>query len=547
MSHSDEGNHRLHQDVLHAKAIATVLEEEFGVAFNVYDSAAEKLLWPQNSSDTQTLSAPCGGANLPQFVTAERARVISLPRNHYRLTLPISRSVGPALIAEAVLKGLAAPGPNAEAEQARLERWAQTALQRLQQADLLRSRRQAEEDLKAQLKKAWGLNLTLDRLIRHLRVHKEVAANRRQILEAALPFLDAEALVWVPREAGPVMIHGTAALLAQDARSLVSVIGKERELRDSGLLVSNRARETTWGARFPAVKHVMALALPASNPVGWLLAINKHPENPAQSSDHEGSGEGFRRGDAAALAPFAALLCLHVRFGERYQDLKDLLVGLTRSLASSVDAKDPYTYGHSERVARIAVELGRELGLNEDELGDLYLAGLLHDIGKIGIRDQVLGKREPLSAEETEHMQQHPTIGHAILQDLQQIHSLLPGVLCHHERFDGTGYPSGLAGEQIPLLARILSVADSYDAMSTSRPYRNALPPNRVEEILAEGADKQWEGRVIEAFRRCHGRLRLIHERGLGESLRQALDGALRDRLSSLAMPVSIVAEGTAV
>ena len=164
---------------------------------------------------------------------------------------------------------------------------------------------------------------------------------------------------------------------------------------------------------------------------------------------------------------------------------------LTRSLASAVDAKDPYTYGHSERVARIAVELGRELNLLEDELSDVYLAGLLHDVGKIGIRDEVLCKHGPLTPEETLHIQQHPGIGHSILKDLHQISSLLPGVLHHHERFDEAGYPAKLAGEQIPRIARILAVADSYDAMSTSRPYRKGVAPDRVEQILIEGSGER--------------------------------------------------------
>lgn len=235
----------------------------------------------------------------------------------------------------------------------------------------------------------------------------------------------------------------------------------------------------------------------------------------------------FRRSDAALLTPFVGLLELHERTSRRYQELKNLLVGLTRSLTSALDTKDSYTYGHSERVARIAVELGRELGLGEDELGDIYLAGLLHDVGKIGIRDAVLGKTEPLTPEEFEHIKQHVTMGYAILADLGQIRNLLPGVLYHHERYDGTGYPDGLAGDAIPLLARILAVADAYDAMSTTRPYRQAVPCRRVEEILLEGAGRQWDQRIVGAFMRCRHKIHAIRQRGVGESLRHALEGAL--------------------
>jgi HD-GYP domain-containing protein (c-di-GMP phosphodiesterase class II) len=230
-----------------------------------------------------------------------------------------------------------------------------------------------------------------------------------------------------------------------------------------------------------------------------------------------------------------ALLGLHVRASLRYQDLKELLVGLTRSLTAALDAKDAYTYGHSERVARIAVELGRELGLQGDELGDIYLAGLLHDVGKIGIRDAILSKREPLSPEEFEHIKQHVTIGYSILADLRPIRNLLPGVLYHHERIDGTGYPDGLVGENIPLLARILAVADGYDAMSTSRPYREALPCRQVEEILGEGAAKQWDKNVVDAFLRCRLKIHAIRQRGVGDSLRHAIESALRKDGSSTA------------
>src|SRR5262249_33783501 len=148
---------------------------------------------------------------------------------------------------------------------------------------------------------------------------------------------------------------------------------------------------------------------------GWVVAFNKTASGPRPPAGGQkdapadpppgrrpvaGGRQPFRRSDAALLTPFVALLELHARGSGRYQDLKELLVGLTRSLTAALDAKDSYTCGHSERVARIAVELGRELGLTGDELSDIYLAGLLHDVGKIGIRDAVLGKTEPLTAEE---------------------------------------------------------------------------------------------------------------------------------------------------
>src|SRR5262249_5696389 len=146
----------------------------------------------------------------------------------------------------------------------------------------------------------------------------------------------------------------------------------------------------------------------------------------------------------------------------------------------------------------------------------------------IGIRDAVLSKPAPLTPEEFEHVKQHVTIGYSILQNLRPIIHLLPGVRNHHERYDGKGYPDNLAGDAIPLLARILAVADSYDAMTTSRPYRQARPVPEVEQILADGAGTQWDTRVVAAFQACRQKIHGIRQRGVGESLRHALHDALR-------------------
>ena len=138
-----------------------------------------------------------------------------------------------------------------------------------------------------------------------------------------------------------------------------------------------------------------------------------------------------------------------------------------------------------------------------------------------------------LTPEEQDHIRQHVTIGYSILADLRQIRNLLPGVLYHHERYDGAGYPDGLAGENIPLLARILAVADAYDAMTTVRPYRESMPWRTVEQILTDGAGTQWDRRVVEAFHRCRQKIHTIRQRGVGESLRQAIEGALRNEPDS--------------
>lgn len=514
--------------VQHAKATATVLQAEFHVPFQVFDAATANQLWPEVDG-AESLSSD-NLARFAPFVGSRTAHVTLLPSGQLRLRIPLI--VGDTtLVAESVLARIATTADNAAEEQSRLERWAQAVLDRLHQVELLRTHRLAEDDAKRQAKQAWELNLTLERLIRHLRIHRDPESNIAKILDAALPFVSAESVIWITNHFQSVQMRGEPLLSDDDARALIKSLRNSSQLRDTGLLMQSRTDDRDWAATLPQVTSLMVMTVPSGQRFGWLIAINKRGE--ATSSQ-------FRAADAAGLAPFAALLGLLNKASDRFQELKDLLVGLTRSLASAVDAKDPYTYGHSERVARIAVELGRELRLGDEELSDLYLAGLLHDMGKIGIRDDVLCKSGPLTPEETAHIRQHPAIGHAILKDLKQINSVLPGVLYHHERYDGKGYPEGLSGEQIPRIARILAVADSFDAMSTSRPYRKGLSPASVEKILTDGASHQWDPRVIEAFHRAKLRLRSIHERGLGESLRQALDGALRDTGSSQFLPTNL-------
>ena len=514
----------------HAKAIATVLHEEFRVPFQVYDACNSHRLWPEL---TLSGGGPLLSDNVGRFAAVVGSRKVELfasSNGKFRLRVPIV--IGETtLVAEGVIARLTTTTDSATEEQTRLGRWAQAVLDRLLQAEILRAQRVADDDLKQQLKTSWELNLTVERLIRHLKIHREPTSNINKILEAARPFARAQSLIWVSGNLEAIQTRGDVLLADDEIRDLAKAFRRLPELRDAGLLICPNVGDTDWGAPFSQIGSLLVMTVSSGKSFGWLIGV---------AGSNSATPVTFRNSDAAALAPFAALVGLLNKACDRYQDLKDLLVGLTRSLASAVDAKDPYTYGHSERVARIAVELGRELNLIEDELSDLYLAGLLHDVGKIGVRDDVLCKHGPLTPEETQHIQQHPEIGHSILKDLHQINSLLPGVLHHHERYDRCGYPAKLAGEQIPRIARILAVADSYDAMSTSRPYRKGLAPDRVEEILIEGSGQQWDPRVIEAFQKIVPRLRGIRERGLGESLRQALDGALRDTGSSRVLPANL-------
>jgi HD-GYP domain-containing protein (c-di-GMP phosphodiesterase class II) len=232
---------------------------------------------------------------------------------------------------------------------------------------------------------------------------------------------------------------------------------------------------------------------------GWLFALN-----------HNRATGGFRHGwRLACLSSVAAILGIPQRQHRsiiRHQS--DFLTSVVQAFTSAIDAKDPYTCGHSDRVARLSVCLARQLGLATADLNLLYMSGLLHDVGKIGIDDVVLRKTDRLTDEEYEQIKLHPELGCDILKDLKPLVSVLPVVRHHHEQWDGKGYPYGLKGLEIPELARITAVADSYDAMSSDRPYRRGMPDEKVDAIFRAGAGTQWDPQVVEAFFACRDQLR---------------------------------------
>ncbi len=183
-----------------------------------------------------------------------------------------------------------------------------------------------------------------------------------------------------------------------------------------------------------------------------------------------------------------------------YQALQSGSLITIQALAAAVDAKDPYTQGHSQRVAEYATELARYLGLPQTELDLVFITGTLHDVGKIGIPDAILKKPGRLEDEEREIMETHPVLGEVIVRKVPQLVATLPGVRHHHERWDGKGYPDRLAGESIPSMARILAVADTYDAMTSDRPYRKGLAVEIALGEILKGAGTQFDPELSPAF-----------------------------------------------
>jgi HD-GYP domain-containing protein (c-di-GMP phosphodiesterase class II) len=182
------------------------------------------------------------------------------------------------------------------------------------------------------------------------------------------------------------------------------------------------------------------------------------------------------------------------------EENRELFLGSIRMLAAAIDEKDPYTRGHSDRVARYSLLIGRQMALSSEDLDRLRIAALLHDVGKIGVDDRVLKKPGSLTPEEYEIMKQHPTKGANIMRPVSQLKDMLPGIELHHEHVDGNGYPHGLKGDDIPMMARIIAVADTLDAMTTHRPYQTAMELDEALRFIRKKAGTKFDGQVADAL-----------------------------------------------
>lgn len=200
------------------------------------------------------------------------------------------------------------------------------------------------------------------------------------------------------------------------------------------------------------------------------------------------------------LERLAAQTSVALKNARLVTELKDMFLGTITTLSSAIDAKSPWTAGHSKRVTRYALDIGKEMGLHAKDLKDLEIAGLLHDIGKLGTYQSILDKSYKLTEKETKVLRLHPSKGAEILSPIKQMREVIPAIRHHHEFYNGGGYPDGLKGEEIPLMARILCVADSVDAMSADRPYRKGKPMNVIIAELKHCSGTQFDPKVADVF-----------------------------------------------
>jgi HD-GYP domain-containing protein (c-di-GMP phosphodiesterase class II) len=286
--------------------------------------------------------------------------------------------------------------------------------------------------------------------------------------------------------------YGSPIWKNDDFQQLLGMIG---EIKNGDFIVQNdRSYQLPHGVCTACVIVQIGTAVP----LGHLIAINRRIDR--KTPLRRSSDINFTAADASMLNEAAAFFESEAVQRHMMGESERLIIGTLRSMSSAIEARDPYTRGHSERVARLSYMLAKKLDVSHEKCREIYVSGVLHDVGKIGIPDQVLLKPGRLEPEEIAIIQKHPEIGHHILSDMKRLEFALPGVLYHHERWDGKGYPHQLGGEDTPLMARVLAVADSFDAMTSSRPYRSAMVVERACSILADGAGAQWDPNVCKAF-----------------------------------------------
>jgi hypothetical protein len=499
--------------------LAAVLRETFGVGFALWDAESGELALasldqPGCNDPLRGQLARALGGDAPDFLADEDCLVV--------LGIPLAPRHGGGVVATAafvtrMLRAGERPGAAAgllttdeETAAAWIERqsiWTPDALVRLAKAAQARAAAESLQDqlqhevetLSDNLASTYEEICLLHSLTQNLRLRSDDESLSRLVLGCILdcvpalgaaiqllPVAKKGQITYKARTESVLLAAGDCPLDNADFTRLADTL----ELSSTcGPRVVNRRFTAADGWPFPDVRQLVVVPMSEGDRVfGWLAIFNHRHD------------QEFGTVEASLLNSIGSMLGIHSSNRDLYRMQSEFLASVVRAFTSAIDAKDPYTCGHSDRVARIAVRLAKELNCDAELLHTLYMAGLLHDVGKIGIDDAVLRKPDKLTQAEFEHIKEHPELGYRILADISQLAAVLPAVLHHHEQWDGRGYPMQLVADQIPLIARIVAVADAFDAMSSDRPYRKGMSIEKVNEIFRKGAGQQWDPDVIGAY-----------------------------------------------
>lgn len=492
------------------------LEENFGRRFSIWSRSGELLLPGDVQVDEEQLENLIRDLEdlVPQFLNAESPAWLSipLPDEHHGLVAaaPFVTQAGQAACAIRAQYEELAGQPIWQSEQ--LLQLAAAAQGRLD-AESKNQRLEAEIDqVSAQLSSTYEEISLLYGVTQNLRLSQTDEELASLVLDwlleclpaegvaiQLLPVADEQEVTYKARVKSVFLTEGECPVGVERFDELIESLDLKA---GSQPFVANHLITSQEDWILPCICQVIVAPMyEGDNVFGWLAAFNHR------------DGTEFGTIEASLLSSLGAILGIHAGNFDLYREQSEFLASVVRALSSAIDAKDPYTCGHSDRVARVSVRLAKEVGFSKDQLATIYMAGLLHDIGKIGIDDEVLRKPGRLTDAEFEHIKLHPELGHRILADIKQFRNLLPAVLHHHEQWDGCGYPHGLEAERIPRIARVVAVADAYDAMTSDRPYRKGISEEKVNEIFRKGAGQQWDAEVVAAYFRAIEDIRQITDR----------------------------------
>jgi len=381
-----------------------------------------------------------------------------------------------------------------------------------------------------------GLFGVVEALVSWEPIRREFAEESRRDVRATL--VDRKGRILFPFKGGDAAGRHPSSLVADFMRLPVRVTRQEAKAGGSVLASIAPVGNPAWGVllereievAFASVDRMVrdtllwsAVALAGALLLGLVFArkLSRPITRLVLSTRAISEGEYGANVEIAGAAELADLSENFNRMSESirnaFEDLEraarenhELFINSIRALAAAIDAKDPYTRGHSERVGRYASQVAREMGLSAEEVRRVRLSALLHDVGKIGIDDRILRKPTALTEEEFEVMKSHPAKGAAIMGTIPQLSDIIPGMKHHHEKWEGGGYPDGLKGDEIPLQARIVSVADTFDAMTTTRPYQKAMDIRFVFQRLRDLSGNRFDPAVVEALIRSHEKGELV-------------------------------------
>lgn len=521
--------------VLSLTNVLRIAEQAFGARFSVFEPDCLPILEAVDDS-TQPLASEVG-LWIDDVCATGTPRVIPFRRGS-AVMIPLSTDHDGSLVAAAAVP---------ESPSDLLARMALTVQAAMIQRIEIEELRHRITNYAAQVSRDFEMLVSVQQLAKQIQqsqVREPLGETAAALLPCLCDMIRASEIIVIERldldlEVGDDSLRHTRVWRSLDTSisndQIVEFARRHRLQAEIDVVVENLEASSGASQPFEGVDAAILVALVCRNRTfGWILALREESTSSGQAGLLGASETEFGSFEAGILKSAATFLASHAKNTELFAEQEQLLVGVVRAMVNTIDAKDSYTCGHSDRVATIARLLAEELGLDEVESQRVYLAGLLHDIGKIGVPDHILMKAGKLTDSEFEMIKKHPVIGYNVLRDLHQISYVLPGVLHHHESVNGLGYPAGLKGEQIPLVARILAVADAFDAMTSNRPYRAGMPFGKAYEILRNRAGVQWDARVVEALFASRTQVeRLFEENSESEQPESAPDAILQAVLIS--------------